>query len=405
MEGCRAARRVVQGGGMRRVSLCHHARYQAPEGCLLRLAAGSGMLQPVNPSAGDCAAGSKMRGVRWRSGRKHVRQVRDGRGIAQVHVDPQEGGSRGARLAVREGLPALDASLQCLLLRAPARGRGWLVPGARSHLGAPRAPVGARWRGGGHRAALPAEVAGVWEVGGRGPGIEAAKPEVVPPLAKGAPEFQQAGADTAPVVSTKCFLPDRLPRVVGEYAVVGKGRYEVIPRQAGMLLEGRHIGVTPGEVGHKSVSPAPVCGALVEEGQQGAVGDRLPAHSQPAAALQLPAQRGGEVGGEHEEQVSWNVAQPEQGVIVGRPPFFEMRHGEPGAPVLWREPPDGGCVASPFVYLLGSEHVGGVGQEVGGVGCSEERGQIASAPGIGVPGEPAAILVAAASHGRSEPAP
>ena len=57
----------------------------------------------------------------------------------------------------------------------------------------------------------------MWEVGGRGPGVEAAKPEVVPSLAKGAPEFQQAGTDTAQSVPTERFLPNRLPRVVREF--------------------------------------------------------------------------------------------------------------------------------------------------------------------------------------------
>ena len=91
---------------------------------------------------------------------------------------------------------------------------------------------------------------------------------MVPPLAEGPPEFQQAGADTAPLVPTECFLVDCLPLVVGEYPVVVEGRYEVIPGLAGVSLGGCHIGVTPGEWGHKSVPPAPVCGAPVEEGPE-----------------------------------------------------------------------------------------------------------------------------------------
>ena len=67
-EGPRAARRVVQGGGMRRVRPCHRAPYQVPDGCLLRLAAGSGTLLPVPPSVWHCAAYSAMRGVKWGSG-------------------------------------------------------------------------------------------------------------------------------------------------------------------------------------------------------------------------------------------------------------------------------------------------------------------------------------------------
>ena len=126
-------------------------------------------------------------------------------------------------------------------------------------------------------------------LGGRGPGVAAAEPEVVPPFADGAPEYQHAGADTAPVVPTECSLADCVPRVVGEYPVVVKGRYEVIPHRGGVPFGGRHIGVTPGEVGHKSVPPALVCRVPVEEGQQGAVCDRLPSYSQPVAAVQLPA--------------------------------------------------------------------------------------------------------------------
>ena len=60
-------------------------------------------------------------------------------------------------------------------------------------------------------------------------------PEVVPPLAKGVPEFQQAGADTALIVPTERFQPDRLQRVVGEDPLVVEGCDEVIPRRAGVL--------------------------------------------------------------------------------------------------------------------------------------------------------------------------
>ena len=153
-----------------------------------------------------------------------MRQVRDRRGIPQVQVVPQGGGTRRARLAVRGG---------------------------------------ARWRGGGYRVAFPAELAGVREVGGRGPGVKAAEPEVVPRLAEGAPELEQAGADTAPVVPSKCFLVDCLPRDVREYTVIVGGRYEVIPRRARVPLGGCHIGLTPQEGGHKSVLPALVCSVPV----------------------------------------------------------------------------------------------------------------------------------------------
>ena len=60
----------------------------------------------------------------------------------------------------------------------------------------------------------------MWEVGGGRPGAETAEQEVVPPLAEGVPDFQQAGADAAPVVPAERFLSDLPPRVVGENHVV-----------------------------------------------------------------------------------------------------------------------------------------------------------------------------------------
>ena len=127
-----------------------------------------------------------------------------------------------------------DAPVQSLLFRAPVRARGRFWPGARGHLEALRAPVGARQRFGGYRVAFPAEVAGVWEVGGRRPRAETAEPDVVPPLAEGVPELQQAGADAAAVVPAERLLPDLLPPVVGEDPVVVEGGDEVIPRRAGV---------------------------------------------------------------------------------------------------------------------------------------------------------------------------
>ena len=74
----------------------------------------------------------------------------------------------------------------------------------------------------------------MWEVERPRPGVETAVPEFVPPLEEGVLEFQQAGADTALVVPTEHFLPDRLPRVVGEEPVVVEGRDEVISCRAGL---------------------------------------------------------------------------------------------------------------------------------------------------------------------------
>ena len=223
-------------------------------------------------------------------------------GVPQMHVDPQKGSARGARLFVRGGVCPLDAPAQGLLLRAPARACGRFGPGARGYLGAPRAPVGACRCCGGDRVTLSAEFAGVWEVGGRRPRVEMAEPEVVPPLSEGVPDLQQAGADAAPVVLAKRLPLDLLPRVAGEDPVVVEGGDEVVPRRAGVPRGGaRHVHVAPGEVGRQRVPLAPVRGVSVEEGQQGAVRDCLPPHSQPFAAVQLLAQRGCDTGGEHEE--------------------------------------------------------------------------------------------------------
>ena len=95
---------------------------------------------------------------------------------------------------------------------------------------------------------------------------------------------------------------------------------------------GRHIRVAPGEVGHKSVPSAHVRDDPVEKGQQGAVRNCLPTYPQPVAAVQLPAQHGGDVGGEHEEQGPRNAAQSGQGIIVRRSPVLEMRQVSRVAP-------------------------------------------------------------------------
>ena len=181
-------------------------------------------------------------------------------------VDLQEGGTRGAPSAVRGSPCALDPPLQRLLFCPPVQARGRLGPGARGHLGALRAPVGARRCGGGHRITLPAELAGVWEVGGRGAGVKGEEQEIVRLLAKNVPELQQAGANAAPIVSVERFLLNRLPLIVRDYPVVVEGRYDVFPVPAGLSLVGRHIIVTSGEVGHKSVPSETIRGTPVEEG-------------------------------------------------------------------------------------------------------------------------------------------
>ena len=200
-----------------------------------------------------------------------------------------------------------------------------------------------------------------------------AEPEVVPPLSEGVPDLQQAGADAAPVVLAKRLPLDLLPRVVGEDPVVVEGGNEVVPRRAGVPLGGAcHVHVAPGEVGRQRVPSAPVCGVSVEEGQQGAVCDCLPSHSQPSAAVWLLAQRGCSAGGEHEEQGPLGVTQPGPGFVVYRPPSFEVRHGELGGPVLWGVPQDGGRGVSPRAYLRSPAYVGGVKDHAGRDGCLDE---------------------------------
>ena len=120
----------------------------------------------------------------------NVQQMRDGCGVPRVHVDPQEGGTRGAHLAVRGGLCAPNAPLQRLLLHSWARARGWPRSGSGGYLGALRAPVSARRRSGGYPLTHPAEMASVSDVGGRGPGVDAVEPEMVPSLAKKASELR-----------------------------------------------------------------------------------------------------------------------------------------------------------------------------------------------------------------------
>ena len=200
-----------------------------------------------------------------------------------------------------------------------------------------------------------------------------AEPEIVPPLSVGVPDLQQAGADGAPLVPAERLPLDLPPRVVGENPVVVEGGDEVVSRRAGVPLGGGcHVHVVPGEGGGQRIPLARVGGVPVEKGQYDAVRDCLPSHSQPLPAVQLLARRGCNVGGEHEEQGLLGVAQPGQGVVVYRPPSFEVRHGELGGPVLWGVPSDGGRGVSPFAYICSLEYVGGVKDDAGGHGCPDE---------------------------------
>ena len=68
-------------GSVRLVRLRHRVRHQAPDGRLLRFAAGPGVSRPIPPSAWHGTAGSAKGGGGWGSGREHVRQVRNGCGV------------------------------------------------------------------------------------------------------------------------------------------------------------------------------------------------------------------------------------------------------------------------------------------------------------------------------------
>ena len=204
-ESPRTARQVTPSGSVRLVRLDHRVRHWAPDGRLLRFAAGPGVSRPIPLSAWHGTAGSAKGGGGWGSQHEHVQQVRNGCGVPQVHGDPQKGSARGARAFVWGGVCPLDAPVQGLLPCAPAQACGRFRPGARGHLGAPRAPVCACRRYGGHGVTFPAEPAGVWEVGGWRPRVGMVEPEVVPPPSEGVPDLQQAGAEAAPEVLPSVF--------------------------------------------------------------------------------------------------------------------------------------------------------------------------------------------------------
>ena len=79
----------------------------------------------------------------------------------------------------------------------------------------------------------PATVAGVQEVGGRGPGAESAEPEIIPVPTTGVQKLHQADADVAPVVYAKHLHLDDLPRVRANHPMVVECHNEFIPLRAG----------------------------------------------------------------------------------------------------------------------------------------------------------------------------
>ena len=180
-----------------------------------------------------------------------------------------------------------------------------------------------------------------------------AESEVVPPLSEGVQDLQQAGADAAPVVPLSVFRSTS--------GHVSSGR---IPWSWKAAMRSSHAGRGRPWGGIVIYTWRPV--------RWGASVSHCRPHLQPFAAVQLLAQRGCKVGGKHEEQGPLGVAQPGQGVFVYWPPSFEVRHGEPGGPVLRGVSSDGGRVVSPFAYLRSLEYFGGVKDDAGGNGHPDE---------------------------------
>ena len=170
--------------------------------------------------------------------------------------------------------------------------------------------------------------------------------------------------------------------------MVLEGRGDVIPLYSRQVCPptGPRMNVTSREVGYKSIPSGSIYIAPVQEGQQGAVSSCLPSHPDAVVAVQPMAQRGGEVSEELEE--SWKVIQPGRGVIVRRPPIFELRHGEPGALLLWGKLTDSGCISPPCPYLRGPEYVGGFKHNLGSQGRPEEQGHVRQPPRMGFGGRP-----------------
>ena len=123
-ESPRTARQVTPCGSVR---LCHRVRHQAPDGRLLRFAAGPGVSRPIPPSALHGTWGSAKGGGGWGSGREHVRQVRNGCGVPQVHVSPKKGSAPGpARSCEGACAPSMRRcrASSSVRLRGPAGGSG-----------------------------------------------------------------------------------------------------------------------------------------------------------------------------------------------------------------------------------------------------------------------------------------
>ena len=193
----------------------------------------------------------------------------------------------------------------------------------------------------------------MWEVGGHCPGVKAAEPEVISPLAKapGVPaggRGQGVGSPTEDPVVVEC-------------------RDEVIPCQAGVSLGGAVIYVwRPVRWGTSASQRHP--SSVSWGGRASRVPSTTASHSTFSPSQQSSSRRSA--------AARW----------VGS--MRKRHHSEPGALVLPGEPSDGGRSAPPCVHLRGLEHVGGVEHKAGGEGCSDERGHIATPPRLGLWGRP-----------------
>ena len=168
----------------------------------------------------------------------------------------------------------------------------------------------------------------------------------------------------------------------------------------GCPLGAHRIGVTPGGVGHKSVPSASICGVLVDEGQQGVVGDRLQSHPslcQLSSSRRSAAARLGSRG-------------------PGRSPIRDRASSYVGPPLLKcatmsRVPPSPGgnhrtvAALRPHARIPPARSMLGVCSTSRGGGAPREARTRRPATPFGALGPPAAIFVVFASHWRSGPAP
>ena len=166
-----------------------------------------------------------------------------------MHVDPQERGTRGARL----GLCRCSASPpRAGAGPGVARARGTRPPGSNACTclcpSVRRKTPGQTPRRGGR-------CVGGGRPHARGRGGRATGHPIVG--GEGASEPPQTGADAAPVVSVERIRPVCPPCIIRDNPQVVEGRYDIIQLRAGVPLGGCHMGVMAGERAHQHPSAAP----------------------------------------------------------------------------------------------------------------------------------------------------